>query len=181
MKCDNHDQDQPHDPASSFTLTIARAGLVSSGMLLISYNRLRARLSSGWGHASRDFLPILTPRSLYHTNRNSPSSPFPPATSTILSVALSHVPSFGFTTTSLSNGARDAGYLDSSINLFPRGVFDLVNYHLVMQRLALKRYSQSLHGTAGIGAKLKMLMLQRLYGNRKIIHHWQEVWQFSFI
>ena len=79
-------------------------------------------------------------------------------------------------------GARQAGYLDVSTQLLPRGVFDLVNYHLVTQRLALKDAVQFPEGAdsgsgkqLGIGAKVRTLALARLRANEPIIHRWQEV------
>ena len=115
----------------------------------------------------------------YHSYEYSQPPPFPPAESAILSAALSHVPSYGFTADALRLGARDAGYMDVSTNLLPRGVFDLVNYHLVTQRLALKSSVQfpstSEQGRKlGTGAKVRTLTLARLRANEPIIHRWQE-------
>ncbi|KAK7183419.1 hypothetical protein DPSP01_000455 [Paraphaeosphaeria sporulosa] len=118
-------------------------------------------------------------RCLYHSHEYTQPAPFPPAESAILSSALSHVPSYGFTADALHLGARDAGYMDVSTNLLPRGVFDLINYHLVTQRLALKNTVQ-FPSTAdqgkklGTGAKVRTLTLARLRANEPIIHRWQE-------
>lgn len=119
-------------------------------------------------------------RCLYHSYEHGQPPPFPPAESAILSAALSHVPDYGFTSAALKLGARDAGYLDVSTNLLPRGVFDLINYHLVMQRLALKDSVQFPAETEqgkrlGIGAKVRTLTLARLRANGPIIQRWQEV------
>jgi len=121
-------------------------------------------------------------RCLYHSYDYSQPPPFPAAESAILSSAISHVPSHGFTVDALKLGARNAGYLDVSTNLFPRGVFDLVNYYLVMQRLALKdsvqflaEGDQSTGKKLGIGAKVRTLAWARLHANEPIIHRWQEV------
>jgi ubiquinone biosynthesis protein COQ9 len=70
--------------------------------------------------------------------------------------------------------------LDVSTNLLPRGVFDLINYHLVTQRLALKDAvqfpAQSEQGKPlGVGAKVRTLALARLRANEPLIHRWQEV------
>ncbi|KAF2195412.1 ubiquinone biosynthesis protein COQ9 [Zopfia rhizophila CBS 207.26] len=118
---------------------------------------------------------------LYHSYEYSQPPPFSATASAILASAITHVPSYGFTSTALKLGAGDAGYLDVSTNLLPRGVFDLVNYHLIMQRLALKDNVQfpsaSEQGTAkklGIGAKVRTLTLARLRANEPIIHRWQE-------
>lgn len=119
-------------------------------------------------------------RCLYHSHDYAPPPPFPPAESAILSAAYAHVPSHGFTIDALKLGARDAGYLDASTNLLPRGVFELVNYHLVIQRLALQNSVQSPdESTAGkkmgVGSKVRTLTLARLRANEPVIHRWQEV------
>lgn len=119
-------------------------------------------------------------RCFYHSYDYAQPSPFSPAETAILSSAYAHVPNHGFTIDSLKLGARDAGYLDVSTNLFPRGVFDLVNYHLVTQRLALQNNVQfpteSEQGKKiGVGAKVRTLTLARLRANEPIIHRWQEV------
>lgn len=116
----------------------------------------------------------------YHSYEYSQPPPFPPAESAILSAAISHVPNYGFTADALKLGARDAGYLDVSTNLLPRGVFDLVNFHLVTQRLALKDSVQfptegEQGKTPGVGAKVRTLTLARLRANEPVIHRWQEV------
>lgn len=122
----------------------------------------------------------LTLHRRYHSYQHPPpTSPFTPAESTILSAALHHVPSHGFSTTALSLGARDVGYLDVSVNLIPRGVFDLVKYHLVTERLRLKisvDFEQD--GEAkklNVPAKIRELCVERLKANSLIIHRWQEV------
>ena len=121
-------------------------------------------------------------RCLYHSYDTPPPPPFPPAEAAILSSAYAHVPSHGFTVDALTLGARDAGFLDVSTNLLPRGVFDLVNYHLVTQRLALQHNVQfpneeGEHGkkALGVGAKVRTLALARLRANEPVIHCWQEV------
>ncbi|KAF2268631.1 ubiquinone biosynthesis protein COQ9 [Lojkania enalia] len=116
---------------------------------------------------------------LYHSYEYNQAPPFPPAESAILSAALAHVPTHGFTSGALTQGARDAGYLDVSTSLLPRGVFDLIYYHLVTQRLALKDSVQFLaEGEKGkslsIEAKVRSLTLARLCANEPIIHRWQE-------
>ncbi|RFU32509.1 hypothetical protein B7463_g3815, partial [Scytalidium lignicola] len=118
---------------------------------------------------------------LYHSNDHPPpSGPFTPTETTILSSALPYVPSHGFTLTSLSLGAKDAGYIDASTNLFPMGAFSLVHYHLVTQRLALAQHRDLLETAnpdqrqLGISAKVRALAWQRLMGNKEVIHRWQE-------
>ncbi|OCK81226.1 ubiquinone biosynthesis protein COQ9 [Lepidopterella palustris CBS 459.81] len=132
------------------------------------------------------FAPTLHPQSQtssYHSYEHNPPSPFSVPESAILSSALQHVPAYGFTSTALKLGARDAGYLDVSTNLLPRGVFDLVNYHLVTERLSLKdRVQFPLQGDGGagdlgrigVGEKVRTLALARLRANGRVIGRWQE-------
>jgi ubiquinone biosynthesis protein COQ9 len=119
---------------------------------------------------------------LYHSYEHPPPpGPFNAAETSILTAALPHIPSHGFTHTSLARGAKDAGYIDASTNLFPSGAFSLVHYHLYTQRMALARHKHILEASAadgkplGVGAKVKALTWERLMGNKEIIHRWQEV------
>lgn len=116
----------------------------------------------------------------YHSHEFATPPPFPPAESAILSAAITRVPHYGFTAEALRMGARDAGYLDVSTNLLPRGVYDLINYHLVSQRLALKETVQfpdesDAANKLGLGAKVRALTLARLRANKPFIHRWSEV------
>lgn len=118
---------------------------------------------------------LLTRRSYFSVHHPHPP-PFPAAQDKILSCALNRVPQYGFTEEALTLGSRDAGYLDVSVQLFPRGVFELINYHLVSQRLALKdgvQFPQSTH--QGLTSKVRTLAMARLRANRDIIHQWQGV------
>lgn len=114
-------------------------------------------------------------RCAYHSYECEAPPPFPAVEGAILSAALAHVPTHGFTTTALCHGARDANYRDVSINLFPAGAFALVNYHLATQRLALAKSRPSPDQSASVGAKVRRLVWTRLYANLPIIHRWQEV------
>ena len=111
----------------------------------------------------------------YHSYEHNLLPPFNEAENAILSASLAHVPSVGFTTTALSRGAKDAGYLNVSTNLFTNGPFDLINYHLTVQRLALKNRVQFPDEKLGVGAKVRLLALQRLRANEFIIARWPEV------
>ncbi|KAK3061856.1 hypothetical protein LTS18_005304 [Coniosporium uncinatum] len=132
----------------------------------------------------------------YHSNEHPPQPPYPPAQTSILSAALTHVPTHGFTSTSLTLGARSAGYLDVSTQLFPRGAFELVAYHLVTRRLALKESVSSLFPAQtdseqhpqqqqqqqqyhpqpqrphqpGVGKRVRDLTMERLRHNASVIH-----------
>lgn len=114
-------------------------------------------------------------RCAYHSYEYEAPPPFPAVETAMLSAALAHVPTHGFTTTALCHGARDANYRDVSINLFPAGAFALVNYHLVTQRLALAKSRPSRDQSASTGAGVRRLVWTRLYANVPIIHRWQEV------
>ena len=144
------------------------ASIRSSSALLGTFRAASRRPATAWKQ-----------RCCYHSYEYSQPSPFPPAESAILAAAIAHVPSYGFTADALRLGARDAGYMDVSTNLLPRGVFDLVNYHLATQRLALKDSVQfpppgEQGRKLGTGAKVRTLTLARLRANEPIIHRWQE-------
>lgn len=72
-------------------------------------------------------------------------------------------------------GTKEAGYLDISSNLFKKGAFDLVLYHLVTQRLALGNRVQFLDESMGVGRKVRALVLERLRANADagVVPHWQ--------
>lgn len=119
-------------------------------------------------------------RRAYHSaDHPPPPGPFNDTESLILSSAAPHIPTHGFTLQTLSLGAKDAGYIDASTNLFPSGAFALVLWHLYQQRLALSNRCPELfhvpNGTKplGIGAKVKALTLSRLLSNAPIISHYQ--------
>jgi ubiquinone biosynthesis protein COQ9 len=118
----------------------------------------------------------------YHSyEHDSPPGPYSKTEDAILLASMHHVPNHGFTEKALALGAKDSGYLDVSINLFPRRAFELVNYHLVSQRGALKdrldftELERDAGKSLGVGTKIRMLAWKRLMANSKIIHRWQEV------
>jgi len=122
----------------------------------------------------------------YHSYEHSqPSPPFNGAEAAILSASMLHVPVHGFSSTAMSLGARDAGYLDVSTNLFPKGVWELVRFHLITQRLALKNklseIQEKLDAEAGAGqgrgvaARVRLLCLERLMANKSVVGRWQDV------
>lgn len=136
--------------------------------------------SSGSSAPAARIFPLLqsckVPCQSYHSEHHPDPPPFSPAHTAILSAALHHVPEYGFSSQALSLGAKDAGYLEVSVQLFPRGVYDLVNYHLVTQRLALKdRVQFPADAKLGVGRKVRVLTLERLRANKEIIHQWQGV------
>ncbi len=116
----------------------------------------------------------------YHSYEHHPPPPFSAVEDSILSAALSHVPTHGFTATALTRGARDAGYLDISTNLFPLGPFSIVKYHLVTKRLTLAEHAPTPAqppnsiSPKDISNNIRNLALRRLHANRPIIQRWQE-------
>lgn len=116
-------------------------------------------------------------RSYHSYDHVSPSGPFTVTQTQILSAAISHIPQHGFTLTSLSLGAKDAGYIDATTNLFPSGALSLVQYHLYSRRIALAAHKCLSHNknSQDITALTKALTWDRLMGNRDIIHRWPEV------
>jgi ubiquinone biosynthesis protein COQ9 len=129
---------------------------------------------------ARRAIPRAKLRNYHSYDHPPPPGPFNATETAILSASLPHIPLHGFTNTSLALGAKDAGYLDVSTNLFPEGAFSLVHHHLVTQRLGLGKHSQILQQgenekPQGIGAKVKALTWARLLSNEQIIRRWQEV------
>ena len=121
-------------------------------------------------------LLLQTQRAAYHSYDRNQSPPYCEADRTILSSALAYVPAYGFTQGALTFGARDAGYLEVSTNLFPKGTFDLVMYYLVTQRLGLKDRIQFPDEKIGVGRRVRSLILERLRANADagIVARWQE-------
>ncbi|KAL8821713.1 MAG: hypothetical protein Q9223_000287 [Gallowayella weberi] len=112
----------------------------------------------------------------YHSYEHDLSPSYTPAEDAILTAAIKHVPTYGFTATALSSGVRDAGFPDVSANLFPNGVFSLVRYHLVTERLALKKNAPTdpSKELSNVLDRVRNLTLQRLHASKPIIHRWQE-------
>lgn len=111
--------------------------------------------------------PAAAVRSYHSAKYAPPPPPYNPAESAILAAAYPHIPQHGFSTTSLVLGARDAGYLDISPTIFPKGAFSLVQYHLDTQRRALGNVQ--LEETDRIPHKIKKLCVARLRGNEPVI------------
>ncbi|GAB7344556.1 hypothetical protein MBLNU457_2381t1 [Dothideomycetes sp. NU457] len=116
-----------------------------------------------------------TPRP-YHSYEHDEIPPYPSPESTILSAALTHVPTQGFSQEALRSGLRDAGYRDASANLFPRGEFEVVMYHLTTARLGLKNRVQFSEEDNRVGRKVRALVLERLRANSDagVVGRWQE-------
>lgn len=100
----------------------------------------------------------------------------------ILCAAYRHVPAHGFSQKALNIGAREAGYLDISPSVLSDGIFSLIRYHLVTQRLGLGMTSRTQSGTSDVTApkedvssRLAGITWNRLIANKDIIHQWQDV------
>ncbi|GAB7366845.1 hypothetical protein MBLNU230_g1015t1 [Neophaeotheca triangularis] len=115
-------------------------------------------------------------RASYYSYEHTAPPTYPEAETAILSAALTHVPKFGFTQESLALGAKEAGYLDVSTNLFPKGAFDLVKFYMVTQRLALKDRIHFPDEKLSVGKKVRSLVLERLRANAdaQVVGKWQE-------
>ncbi|ATY64676.1 ubiquinone biosynthesis COQ9 [Cordyceps militaris] len=116
-------------------------------------------------------------RSYHSYDHPAAEGPFGAAEEAILSAAYKHVPEHGFSALALGLGARDAGYLDISPSMLPDSTFNLVRYHLVIQRQGLAGTSRILfkdQQSLGLGARVAALTWARLLGNKDIVQHWQE-------
>lgn len=119
--------------------------------------------------------PFLLSRA-YHSYEHSQPAPYPEPEAAILSSALSHVPVYGFTRNALTLGVKDAGHPEISANLFSKPAFELVEYHLVTQRMGLGDRIQFLNEQMGVGRRVRSLVLERLRGNvdAGVVAKWQE-------
>ncbi|KAJ6171750.1 hypothetical protein N7470_000817 [Penicillium chermesinum] len=81
-----------------------------------------------------------TPTRQYHSplHPRLPPHEYTNSQTAILTAALVHVPTHGFTATSLTLGAQDAGFLSVSTQLLPRAEFDLVLFWLASRRGLLR-------------------------------------------
>lgn len=130
----------------------------------------------------------------YHSKHHPdpPAHEYTNSQTTILSAALNHVPEHGFTLDSLTLGARDVGFLDVSVQLFPRRELDLVFFWLASRRGLLRgkvenglfedlsisdpRTGKVKKGNElSVEEKVKVLILERLKMNKEIRHKWQDV------
>ena len=113
----------------------------------------------------------------YYSIHHPDPSPFPPAQTAILSSALQHVPRLGFTQDALIAGAKENNYREATLNLFPRGTYDLIHFYLATQRLSLKDRVQFTDGDKlSLTQKVKTLTWARLQANADngVIAHWQD-------
>lgn len=129
---------------------------------------------------SRSYHSVLHPRLPDHEYTNSQTA--------ILTAALEHVPTHGFTGTALALGARDAGFLDVSVQLLPRAEFDLILFWLASRRGLLRgkveegglfrriaaEKGKEVHELS-IEERVRGLIVERLQMNVEIKNIWQDV------
>jgi len=136
-----------------------------------------------------------TPLRPYHSTLHPrlPDHEYTNSQSAILTAALPHIPSHGFTLEALTLGARDAGFLDVSVQLLPRAEFDLILFWLASRRGILRAKveegalftrvaAESGRDAASLSVeeKSKILVLERLAMNKDIKGQWQDVCFFFF-
>ncbi|CAK7209045.1 Ubiquinone biosynthesis protein coq9, mitochondrial [Sporothrix curviconia] len=119
-----------------------------------------------------------------HPNEPPAQDNFSTAEQAILAAATRHIPVQGFTERTIALGAYDAGYPGISTNILPDGVFSLVRWHLVNQRLGLAARSREILGEAPaenaalapdeIANRAERLLWERLLANKDIVGRWQE-------
>lgn len=108
---------------------------------------------------------------LFHSYEHAPADRYNQAEQTILKAAMTHVPQHGFSLRAIQNGATDTGHLEITHNLFPKGAFELIRYHLITERLALQHVEIPAHG---VGKKVRSLLAARIKANEQYIHQWQD-------
>ncbi|EPS33296.1 hypothetical protein PDE_08258 [Penicillium oxalicum 114-2] len=115
----------------------------------------------------------LHPRLPLHEYTNSQTA--------ILTASLAHIPTYGFTPAALTRGARDAGFLDVSVQLLPRGEFDLVLFWLASRRGLLRGrvedgtvFGAGEKSALGVDEKVQMLVMERLRMNTDVKEFWQD-------
>ncbi|KAJ6083958.1 hypothetical protein N7486_010758 [Penicillium sp. IBT 16267x] len=120
------------------------------------------------------------PRRPYHSSLH-PALPVHEYTNSqiaILEASLAHTPVHGFTQTSILLGARDAGFLDVSVQLLPRGEYDLILFWLASRRGLLRAAVESgdIQFTAGqdVQSKIKTLIMKRMKMNEEVRGQWQD-------
>jgi len=119
----------------------------------------RLRLQSARLPHTRTFVSHAHPPAYAHA--------YTPLETTLLATALTHVPTHGFTRTSLLHSLRAHGYPDTSLALFPRGAFALVHWHLTSQR-------QALSAAPPPARSIRDLIVARLRGNTDVLPRWQD-------
>ncbi|OLL22501.1 Ubiquinone biosynthesis protein coq9, mitochondrial [Neolecta irregularis DAH-3] len=114
-------------------------------------------------------------RTTFHSHAHPVLERYTPTQLEIFSSAMKQVPKHGFVSQTISLGARDAGYLEASHVLFPRGGWSLVEYYLVTERLRLSSLKKTIETEeVGTSNKIRRLIKERLERNKDIIDRWPE-------
>ncbi|CAK7234074.1 Ubiquinone biosynthesis protein coq9, mitochondrial [Sporothrix bragantina] len=172
--------------------TSARAAFSTSSSTTQQLSCTRQTRSAQYGIAAAFSSPVravpsATRRCFHsHDHPNEPPAQdnFSAAEQAILTAASRHIPTHGFTERTIALGAFDAGYPGISTNILPDGVFSLVRWHLVNQRLGLTARSREILGEplaedvvltpAQIANRAESLIWERLLANRDVVGRWQE-------
>ncbi|KAK9478241.1 ubiquinone biosynthesis protein COQ9 [Lipomyces japonicus] len=112
----------------------------------------------------------------YYSYHHPRADKYTPTQHKILSSALSNVPNHGFVKQSLVQGCRDAGYGDTTHAVFQGGVFDLIKYHLYVQRHKLALLKPAIDEQEGknVEKRIRRYCVERLKGNQDLISKWPE-------
>jgi ubiquinone biosynthesis protein COQ9 len=143
---------------------------------------------------TRTSKPRQLPQRTYHSALHArlPDHSYTNSQTAILTSALAHVPAHGFTATALTLGARDAGFLDVSVQLLPRAEFDLILFWLASRRGLLRgqveegglfrriaaEKGKDVHELS-VEERVRGLILERLRMNAEVKGVWQDVSFFS--
>lgn len=126
-------------------------------------------------NASRCLRTPVSGRCLYHSYEHPTADVYDPVERRILTAAMSHVPSSGFTLDAIRQGAIDTGHLGITHNLFPGGAMDLIRFHLYRERMNLQdTLRDEVARERGVGKKLRLLLVERLKANTPYLHQWQD-------
>ncbi|PLN83243.1 ubiquinone biosynthesis protein COQ9 [Aspergillus taichungensis] len=130
--------------------------------------------------ATKSTTPSIPRRKYHSTHQPTPDHEYTNSQTTILTAALRHVPELGFTRDALTLGARDAGFLDVSVQLLPRGEFDLILFWLASRRGLLRAavdnglFRHNGPRELSVEQKTKMLVMERLRMNADVRNQWQD-------
>jgi ubiquinone biosynthesis protein COQ9 len=139
---------------------------------------------------TRTSKPKQLPHRTYHSALHArlPDHSYTNSQTAILTSALAHVPAHGFTATALTLGARDAGFLDVSVQLLPHAEFDLILFWLASRRGLLRgqveegglfrriaaEKGKDVHELS-VEERVRGLILERLRMNAEVKDVWQDV------
>ena len=148
------------------------------------------RRQQQWKLVSRTPVTTTAAQRHYYHSELHPAIPLHEYTNSqtaILGAALEHVPQHGFTHDALILGARDTGFLDVSVQLLPRGEFDLVLFWLASRRGLLGTKAEEENNLMNddldysVADKAQWLVMERLMMNEKVKDQWQGVCTYIYI